>query len=115
MGVYVFLATFADIVQGRTFAIFNDNISWLLCYPSLSSESQALDCALKLGALTALSTATRLVPLFVPTDSNLADPASRRLVQAFLTRLRSKGLSKPSYRQPRPFAQPPFWSRLLLH
>lgn len=115
MGLYLFLSIFADLVQGRTFAIFNDNISWLLCYPSLSSESQALDCALKLAALTALSTATRLVPLFVPTDSNLADPASRRLEQVFLTALRSKGLSRPSFRQPKPFAQPPFWSRLLRH
>lgn len=81
MAAYLFLINFRDIVQGRTVAIFNVNISWLLAYPSLSSPSQCLDTALKLLALTALSLATRLVPLFVPTHINLADPISRQLVQ----------------------------------
>lgn len=113
MAAYLLLALFPDIVQGRTVAIFNDNISWLLAYPSLSSPSQCLDTALKLLALTGLSLATRLVPLFVPTDLNRADPISRDLVQVFLTATLSSGLCTPSFRAPPVLAAPPFWRRLL--
>lgn len=113
MAAYLLLALFPDIVQGRTVAIFNDNISWLLAHPSLSSPSQCLDTALKLLALTGLSLATRLVPLFVPTDLNRADPISRGLVQAFLTATRSSGLCTPSFRAPPVLAEPPSWRRLL--
>lgn len=113
MAAYLLLALFPDIVQGRTVAIFNDNISWLLAYPSLSSPSQCLDTAMKLLALTGLTLASRLVPLFVPTDLNRADPISRGLVQAFLTATRSSGLSTPSFRPPPVLAEPPFWRRLL--
>lgn len=115
MAAYLFLVNFHDIVQGRTVAIFNDNISWLLAYPSLSSPSQCLDTALKLLALTALSLATRLVPLFVPTHINLADPISRQLVQVFLTKSSLSGLSTPSFRPHRACVAPRFWPRLLQH
>ena len=81
MGFYLLLAVFPDISQGRTCSVFNDNLPSLLCMPSLSSPSRALDCALKVSALTALALACRVaVPLFVPTLLNLADPASRALL-----------------------------------
>ena len=115
MGFYLLLAVFPDVLQGRTCSVFNDNLPSILCMPSLSSpDSRALDCALKVSALTALALACRVVPLFVPTLLNLSDPASRALLHAFFNGVASKGLSRPTFRTPPPSPAPPCWQALLL-
>lgn len=109
--VYAFLLSLGDKCRHSVILVFVDNLPFLQayerCYSGTISSSPGLATALRAIAFFLISHSAVLFVEYVPTDANLADPASRGDPQALVARLSYLRSSRPFCEVEPPTVKPP--------